>query len=89
MLTRHEPESRARSITVEQSIAPGAEVLEADPFRIEQALDNLVANALRYTPERGRIRLEAAQKGDRLALCVADSGPGISAEHLPFIFDRF
>ena len=60
-----------------------------DPNRLEQALQNLVANAIRHTPPGGTVTVRAAARGDRLVLSVEDTGPGISAEHLPRIFDRF
>jgi two-component system sensor histidine kinase BaeS len=61
----------------------------ADPDRLEQALQNLAANALRHTPDGGEVSLTAAAVPDGLVLTVRDSGPGIPVEHLPLIFDRF
>lgn len=63
--------------------------LVGDPMRIEQALQNLAANALRHTPPDGTIRLGARRDTDRVILTVSDSGAGIPAEHLPHVFDRF
>ena len=59
------------------------------PYTLEQALQNLVANALRHTPEGGQITLAAERAGGSVRLVVRDSGDGIPAEHLPHIFDRF
>ena len=61
----------------------------ADPHRIDQVIDNLVANALRHTPDGGRITLSARRAGDEVLLSVADTGEGIAPEHLPHVFDRF
>jgi signal transduction histidine kinase len=61
----------------------------ADPDRLEQVVDNLVANALRHTPEGGAIELSAAVDGDAVVLSVADSGSGIPPEHLSHVFERF
>ncbi|MDB5906777.1 MAG: histidine kinase [Massilia sp.] len=69
--------------------AGGACSVRADPLLLRQALSNLLANALRYTPAGGSIRLQAEDKGDAVAISVTDSGAGIAAEHLPFLFDRF
>lgn len=63
--------------------------LVGDPMRIEQALQNLAANALKHTPPGGAVRLGARRDGDRVLLTVSDSGIGIPAEHLPHVFDRF
>jgi len=54
-----------------------------------EVLSNLVVNALEAQPERGRVRLSLAQKGDRLEICVEDQGPGISAEMRARIFQPF
>jgi signal transduction histidine kinase len=86
---RHERELVENQITLDTCVEPGATELWADAARIEQALQNLVANAVRHTPEGGRIVLEAAAAGDVVRLVVRDSGPGIPAEHLPHLFDRF
>ncbi len=60
-----------------------------DERRLEQVVQNLVANAVRHTPRGGRIALRAAPAGADVVLIVEDSGPGIPAEHLPHVFDRF
>ena len=86
---RHEAESSARNIMIETSIEPPAEQVVGDPDRLEQALQNLTANALRHTPDGGRIRITAARVGGDVRLRVQDTGEGIPAEHLPLIFDRF
>ena len=63
--------------------------LVGDPLRIEQALQNLAANALRHTPPDGVIRLGATRDAGGVRLTVTDSGIGIPEEHLPHVFDRF
>lgn len=60
-----------------------------DHARILQVLSNLVANAIKYTPRGGSIALRADVDGRDLVLTVADTGPGIAAEHLHQIFDRY
>jgi signal transduction histidine kinase len=52
-------------------------------------LSNLIGNALQFTPARGRIGLDAQHVGDEVQFTVADTGAGISAAHLPNVFDRF
>jgi signal transduction histidine kinase len=62
-----------------------------DPDRLEQALQNLAANAMRYAPRGTAIQLRAAPDGTAPGVCIAviDEGPGIAPEHVPHVFDRF
>jgi len=60
-----------------------------DPNRLEQALQNLAANAVRHTPHGGRVTLKAEPADAGVRLIVEDSGSGIPPDHLPRIFDRF
>jgi signal transduction histidine kinase len=72
-----------------QDVASGASTVIGDPDRLEQAVQNLAANALRHTDDGGRITLEAGVVDGGVRLSVRDTGPGIAPEHLPLIFDRF
>ena len=87
--SRHERELTERHVTLAANIAHGAESVVGDPDRLEQALQNLAANALRHTPDGGEIVMSGDVVGDKLRLRVRDSGAGIPVEHLPLIFDRF
>jgi signal transduction histidine kinase len=62
---------------------------EIDPVRMREVLSNLLSNALRYTPRGGTVRVGASVADGKLRVTVRDSGPGIAAEALPHIFDRF
>jgi two-component system, OmpR family, sensor kinase len=86
---RHEQELRRRGVTLQQQIDDDAGTVPADAGRLEQALQNLAANALRHTPDGGRISLTASASPESIVLTVRDSGTGIDAQHLPLIFDRF
>ena len=61
----------------------------ADARRLAQILRNLLGNALTHTPPGGTIRLRGRSVGRDVEVTVEDSGPGIAAEHLPFLFERF
>jgi signal transduction histidine kinase len=67
--------------------APGC--VDADPDRLRQVLGNLVGNALRATPAGGSVTLATRREGDSAVVTVTDTGSGIAAEHLPYVFDRF
>jgi len=86
---RHERELRGRGIRIRSEVGAGAETVPGDPDRLEQALQNLAANALRHTPDHGEIALTAEPAGGATRILVRDTGPGIAPEHLPLIFDRF
>jgi len=64
-------------------------VVMGDADRLRQVLDNLINNAIRYTPEGGRIDLSLHCKGNEAVITVADTGQGIAPEDLAHIFDRF
>lgn len=86
---------RVRALAAEKSIALDLQVdeglpsLNLDPDRMEQVLGNLLANALRHTPQGGRIGLSARKARGGVRIEVSDSGPGIAAEDLERVFERF
>lgn len=88
--SRHERACAEAGVRIATSIAPGAEAVEGDPDRLEQALQNLAANAVRYAPRGSAVALSARSSEDGVVLAVSDEGPaGIDAAHLPHVFDRF
>jgi signal transduction histidine kinase len=86
---RHERELEARDIRLTRRIHPDAAVVSGDADRLEQAFQNLTANALRHTPEGGEIAIVAEKAPAGVRILVRDTGPGVPPEHLPHIFDRF
>jgi two-component system, OmpR family, sensor kinase len=87
---RHAQALADKSLHLETRIGPGADAVDGDARRLEQAVQNLVANAVRHTPSGGRISVTAAARGNHeVVLQVEDTGPGIAPEHLPHVFDRF
>ncbi len=91
VLARFQPAALERSIGLVLNIDSGQACprVLGDALRIEQILNNLLANALRHTPENGEVQLSITC-GDRAAqLSIHDSGAGIAAEALPHLFERF
>jgi two-component system sensor histidine kinase BaeS len=86
---RHERACQSAGIRLETSIAPDADRVIGDRDRLEQALQNLAANAIRFAPPASVIRLTAWVTDDAVTMSVEDQGPGIAPEHLPHVFDRF
>jgi two-component system heavy metal sensor histidine kinase CusS len=62
---------------------------ELDPVLLQRAVGNLLSNAIRHTPAGGSVDLSAHAADDGVELAVSNTGPGIAAEHLPHIFDRY
>ncbi|MEP0545334.1 MAG: HAMP domain-containing sensor histidine kinase [Rhodothermales bacterium] len=82
-------EARAEAVGVELAVeAEGAPDLRADPDRLAQILDNLVSNALRYTPSGGHVTLSARPAPDGVEVDVMDTGSGIASDVLPHVFER-
>jgi two-component system sensor histidine kinase BaeS len=88
-LARHGRAAEERGVELTSEIAPGAEIVSGDPMRLEQAVQNLAANALRHTPRGGRVSLNAVVEEGALVITISDTGSGIAPEHLPHVFDRF
>jgi len=84
------PQAEQAGVSLETAAPADLAVVDVDPVRVREVLTNLVANALRYTPRGGRVKVEAAADGEGgVALSVTDTGAGIPPEALGRIFDRF
>ena len=82
-------ETQRKNITLDVDIALPLSTLEVDPGRMTQVITNILDNAVRHTPEGGRILLSARQIQNTIEISIQDSGPGVPDEMLERIFERF
>lgn len=78
-----------KGVELEKAVAEDLPHITADRDRAVQVLTNLLNNALRYTPTGGRVTVEVENRSGEVLFHVRDTGTGISAEHLPHVFERF
>jgi signal transduction histidine kinase len=83
------PTALARQIRLETVAPDTATVVHADPLRVAQIVGNLVGNALKFTPEQGRVLLRAAPQAEQVVFQIVDSGPGIPPAQMEHLFDKF
>lgn len=89
VLARHERLAAESGVALKTAIELGVTDVRGDHDRLEQALQNLAANALRYAPSGSAITLGARRHNRHVVLTVSDEGAGVAPEHLPHVFDRF
>jgi len=89
VLGRVAASAKAKGVTLDTTVEPGAQTIYADRTALEQILFNLAENAIRHTGEGGRITIRTMREGGGVSLAVSDTGSGIPPEHLPRIFERF
>ena len=80
-------ESKVQTLNLELPSEPST--VDVDPQRVRQVVANLISNALRHTPEGGRVVVSASEQPEAVQVSVADSGPGVPTEDIPHVFDRF
>ena len=83
------PAADAKGVTVDVSLDPAIGPIAADPDRLQQVLWNLLSNAIKFTPRHGRVGVAVRHLRSHLEVSVTDTGQGIPAAFLPYVFDRF
>lgn len=83
------PLATAAHLSVKCEIPEPSPMVSSDRERVLQVFANLIGNAIKFTPKGGEIRLMASYESSEIRFVVADSGPGIPAEHLNHVFDRY
>ena len=81
--------ARSRTLELRLELPAGALPIACDRRRVLQVLSNLLGNALKFTPAGGVVVLRVERQGDEVVFSVTDTGPGIAAEQLPRVFERF
>jgi signal transduction histidine kinase len=88
-ITGARPSAEVRAIAIELSSFDESTTLTGDRLRLQQVFWNLLTNAIKFTPEGGRITIDVAVEDGSVRVTVCDTGRGISAEFLPRVFDRY
>ena len=84
-----QPAAAAKEIHIESRFDPAVGVVVGDVNRLQQIFWNLLSNAVKFTPKGGRVEVELKRIDSHIQLRVSDTGSGITAEFLPYVFERF
>lgn len=83
------PTARKKQLNVDVQLCPSEAEIDGDYIRLQQVFLNLFSNAIKFTPYGGAIKVSMESSSDRHTITVSDTGEGISADFLPFVFDRY
>jgi signal transduction histidine kinase len=86
---QHEVVAERRGITLELRLAPALPAMEGDPLCLERIFANLLHNALKFTPDNGRVTVRSGKAESELAGEVQDTGPGIESHDIGHIFEKY
>ncbi|HMT13872.1 MAG TPA: ATP-binding protein [Aestuariivirga sp.] len=85
-----EVKAKEKSITIDTAVAPQLPLLHADPLRVKQIIINILSNAVKFTPDRGRIRIDAmAQPHGFVTISISDNGIGMSDKDIQTAMSPF
>ena len=86
---QYEAEAQRQHITLEFHLQQELPAVEGDALALERVFANLVHNALKFTPKLGRVTIRSGQQNSEVVVAVADTGPGIASEEVPFVFEKY
>ena len=86
---QYETEAKRKRITLEFQHQQEALVVDGDPLALERVFANLIHNALKFTPELGRVTVSCRREQGAVVVAVADNGSGIAPKEIPFLFDKY
>ncbi len=89
VVIKFNPLAKKLGVTIDLDLAKSLPMVQADIALIERAISNLIDNAIRFTPPQGTVKVYLKKKGNQVLVDITDTGPGIPAEELPLIFERF
>jgi two-component system, chemotaxis family, CheB/CheR fusion protein len=81
--------AEAKGVALNLNLEPAAGVVSGDASRLQQIVWNLLTNAVKYTPKKGRVEVHLKPEDTSVVIMITDTGEGITPEFLPYIFDRF
>ena len=84
-----QPAADAKGVRIQTVVDPGVGPVSGDPGRLQQVVWNLVSNAVKFTPKKGRVHVRLERVNSHVEIVVSDTGIGIRADFLPHVFERF
>ena len=88
-IQRVQPEAEAKAIALSTQIAETMNLVVGDGDRLQQVVENLLLNAIKFTSRGGRVEIQLDQQGASAQIRISDTGQGIRPEFLPYVFDYF